>query len=146
VVRVDSTDADDRWPEFLDAARAHGIHSSLSLPLLVAGDGIGALNLYAEPPSRFSDSSEVVGQAIAAHAAVAVANGIAYWEKVTLAEQLETALTSRAIIEQAKGVIIATTGRSAEEAFVLLREQSQAQNVKLRDVAAEIVERQQRRT
>lgn len=139
-------EAEDRWPTFAAAAAAHGIHSSLSLPLIVDDRGIGALNLYGRPKKKFDDVSEDFGIAFAAQAAAAVAHGVAYWEKATLAEQLQAALTSRAVIEQAKGIIIGSTGCSADEAFQMLREQSQTQNIKLRDVAAELVQRQQRRS
>jgi len=143
VQRVDDTDAEERWPEYAEAARAHGIHSSLSLPLIVDGRGIGALNLYARPKRHFGTLSEEFGMAFAGQAAAAVAVGVAYWEKATLVQQLETALASRAVIEQAKGIIMATARCSADQAFNLLREQSQTQNVKLRDVAAELVRQQQ---
>jgi GAF domain-containing protein len=145
LLRVDDTDVETRWPAFATAARAHGIHSSLSLPLTIDGRGRGALNLYARPKHAFDDISERFGTAFAAQVATAVANGVAYWEKAALAEQLETAMASRAVIEQAKGIIMATSGCSPDEAFNLLREQSQSQNIKLRDIAAELVERQQRR-
>jgi GAF domain-containing protein len=145
ILRVDDTTADDRWPEFARSAHAHDIHSSLSLPLIVDGAGIGALNLYARPSAHFDGRSEDVGQPFADEAAIAVANGIAYWEKVTLAEHLQQAMDSRAVIEQAKGIIMATAGCSADDAFKILREQSQAENVKLRTVAAELVARQERR-
>jgi GAF domain-containing protein len=144
IFRVDSTDTDERWPEFARAAQTHGIHSSLSLPLLLGDKGIGALNLYARPQRQFSEAGEAFGQTFGDQAAVAVANGVAYWEKATLAEQLAAAMASRAVIEQAKGIIMATSGCSPDEAFQILRSQSQAENVKLRDVASEIVERQQR--
>jgi GAF domain-containing protein len=142
--RVEDTTTDARWPEYARAAQAHDIHSSLSLPLVVEGSGIGALNLYARPLAKFDTNSAAFGQAFADQAAIAVVNGIAYWEKVTLAEHLQTAMESRAVIEQAKGIIMATAGCSADDAFKILRDQSQAENIKLRDVAAELVRRQPR--
>jgi GAF domain-containing protein len=144
ILRVDDMASDDRWPEFAAAARSHGIQSSVSLPLIVGEEGIGALNMYARSGEQFDASSEAIGQTFAAQAAIAVANGVAYWEKSTLAEQLSTAIESRAVIEQAKGIIMATSGCSPDEAFTLLREQSQALNEKLRDIAARIVRDQQR--
>lgn len=144
VVRVESTGDDDRWPEYAAAAQGHGIHSSISLPLVIDDQGIGALNLYARPEHRFDTVADEFGMAFAAQAAAAVANGVAYWEKATLAEQLQQAMESRAVIEQAKGIIMASSRCSPDEAFRLLREQSQAQNIKLRDIAVEMVRRQQR--
>jgi transcriptional regulator with GAF, ATPase, and Fis domain len=145
ILRVDDMASDDRWPEFAQTARSHGIQSSVSLPLIVGDEGIGALNMYARSGEQFDASSEAIGQTFAAQAAVAVANGVAYWEKSTLAEQLATAIESRAVIEQAKGVLMATSGCTPDEAFNLLREQSQALNEKLRDIAVRIVREQQRR-
>lgn len=67
-----------------------------------------------------------------------------YWSAASEATGLVRAIESRAVIEQAKGVIMATTGCSADEAFGLLREQSQMENRKLRDIASEIVARHER--
>lgn len=145
IFRVDDMASEDRWPEFAAAALSHGVQSSVSLPLIVGEQGLGALNVYARASDRFNASSEAIGLTFAAQAAIAVANGVAYWEKATLAEQLATAMESRAVIEQAKGIIMATTKCSPDEAFNVLREQSQAQNEKLRDIAARIVRDQQRR-
>jgi AmiR/NasT family two-component response regulator len=84
-------------------------------------------------------------QLFAAEAAVALANAQAYWEQASLAAGLRDAMTSRATIEQAKGVIMATAGVGPDEAFDLLRQQSQHENRKLRDLAADLVARQDRR-
>jgi GAF domain-containing protein len=143
-MRVDDTTSDGRWPEYAAAAVAHNVRSSLSSPLIVAGDGIGALNLYSSNPGQFTDDDADDVALYAAQAAVALANAQAYWEQASLAEGLATAMESRATIEQAKGVIMATSGVSADTAFDLLRRQSQAENRKLREVAAEIVARQRR--
>ena len=58
IYRIDSTSEDDRWPEFAKTALAHGIHSTLSVPLRARGDALGALNLYADSPSAFNDDHE----------------------------------------------------------------------------------------
>ena len=81
----------------------------------------------------------------AEQAAFVAANAKAYWDARMLGEGLALALTSRAVIEQAKGIIIATTGASADEAFEQLRQQSQHENVKLRELAESIVRQAQRR-
>jgi len=143
-LRVDDTSTDRRWPEYAAVAVAHQVRSSLSSPLIVAGDGIGALNLYSSNPRHFDDADAEDLAVYAAQAAVALANAQAYWEQASLADGLATAMESRATIEQAKGVIMATSGVSPDEAFDLLRRQSQTENRKLRDVANEIVARQQR--
>lgn len=102
------------------------------------------MNLYSRQEAHFDEESERVGGVMAAHAAIAVVNATAYWEKANLSDQLSQAMASRAVIEQAKGVIMATMGCSAEDAFEVLRQQSQAQNEKLRDIADAIVRRQKR--
>ena len=116
-----------------------GVCASLSLPLVVAGEGIGALNVYGTRPGQFSHDDEEYGEVFATQAAVALANAQAYWEQAELAAGLSSAMKSRATIEQAKGILIATTGCSPEEAFDRLREQSQFENRKLRDVAEDLV-------
>jgi GAF domain-containing protein len=142
VVTVDDAQVDDRWPEFASRAAQHGVRSSLSAPLVVRGEGIGALNLYSREAAHFHHDDADHAELYVAEAAVALANAEAYWQQATLAENLGKALESRSVIEQAKGVIIATAGVTPDEAFDLLRQQSQTENRKLRVVAAEIVERQ----
>lgn len=105
---------------------------------------MGALNLYAAAPGVFVDEDLTPATRIAELIGVTIANASAYWRTFELSRQLEEALRSRAIIEQAKGVIMATTGVDADDAFILLREQSQAENRKLRDIARELVDRQRR--
>ena len=144
VIRVDDAASDARWPEFASRAIERQVRSSLSLPLLVNGAAIGALNLYSSLPGNFADGAEPHGLAFAREASVALASAQAYWNQADTAAGLARAMASRAVIEQAKGVLIATMGVSAEEAFDLLRQQSQAENRKLREVATEIVEAQQR--
>jgi GAF domain-containing protein len=76
--RITSTDTDERWPAFCKVASAAGVHSTLSFPLIVAGDGLGALNLYSNVESGFDDIDERTGFVFAAHAAVALANARSY--------------------------------------------------------------------
>jgi transcriptional regulator with GAF, ATPase, and Fis domain len=141
ILRVDDTAADRRWPEFARVASSNDVRSSLSVPLVVGDEGLGALNIYDrrvayfEPAERQQTSALFAGQcSIAA----------LYWGVATEATNLAAALLSRATIEQAKGIVMATTGCGADEAFNLLREQSQTENRKLRDIAAEVVSRQKR--
>jgi GAF domain-containing protein len=144
VVRIDDMTTDGRYPQFADAARFHGIFSTLSLPLLASGDGIGALNLYAHHLDAFTADDERIGLELATVASVVLANAAAYWEAFTLGEQLNEAMRTRAVIEQAKGVIMGSTGCDPDGAFDLLRQQSQSENRKLRDIAEEIVNRKTR--
>jgi GAF domain-containing protein len=139
--RVESTLVDPRWREFCAGAAAAGVLSVLSLPLVVAGDGLGALNLYCRRTNGFSAADEVIGMAFAAHASVALANARVYWRAQNLASQLEDALSTRGVIEQAKGVLIAEQGCSDDEAFEMLVKASQRTHTKLHDVAAGLLER-----
>jgi GAF domain-containing protein len=144
VYRIDSTATDHNWPAFSALAARHGIVSTLSLPLIARHEGVGALNLYARS-DRFSAADEELGAIFATQAAIVLANAQAYWDARHLSEQLGQAMQFRAVIEQAKGVLMATGGRNADEAFQLLVRASQRENRKLRDIAADLVERAQRR-
>ena len=141
VFRIDSTTEDPRWPGFAQAAAEAGIMSTLSLPLVVAGDGLGALNIYCREENGFSEADEALARTFASYASVALANARVYWRTQRLADQLEEALSTRGIIEQAKGIIIAEQGCSADEAFQLLVTMSQRSHMKLHDLATELVGR-----
>src|SRR3954470_15765159 len=136
---IDSTLEQGSWQEFRDSAAKHGVLSTLSLPLVTHDGSIGALNMYAESERAFDDEDTRVGELFATQAAFLLANAQAYWDARALSENLEQAMKSRAVIEQAKGIIMSTTGCDADEAIRVLIEQSQNQNIKLRDIAAEVV-------
>lgn len=124
--------AEARWPEFSGRAqRETGVTSMLSFRLFVEGDTLGALNLYSKAADAFDEQSRTVGLVFAAHAAVALSTALHD-------EQMEEALQSRDLIGQAKGILMAREGVTADEAFEMLRRASQRLNVKLRDVAGEI--------
>jgi GAF domain-containing protein len=145
IFRIDSTADDSRWPDFCQAAAAAGIRSTLSLPLIVGGDGLGALNIYCHHVNGFSEADEASGAAFASYASVALANARGYWRTQRLASQLEEALSSRGVIEQAKGILIAEHGCTDDAAFQLLVSVSQRGHLKLREVASELVERARHR-
>lgn len=142
---VESLVDDDCWPEFAAAATAHGVRSTMSLPLLAGESWLGALNFYAGTDRAFGEAEAQVGALFAAQAAVVVTNARAYWGARLKSEQLELALAGREAIEMAKGIIMSSTGCSPDEAFDTLVKQSQHENRKLRDVAVDIVARVQRR-
>jgi GAF domain-containing protein len=140
VVQFDIEDAQERWPDFVVDARANDVRSFLAAPLMLRGDAIGALNLYSSKPRGFTALDDVLVALFTGQAAVAVANAKTYADAVTLTDQLREAIASRAIIEQAKGVLMARDGIGADAAFGALREMSQHRNVKLRLIAQEVVE------
>jgi hypothetical protein len=132
VVVSDELATDERWPTFGPRAVAEvGVRSALSFQLYLHrsdGDRYGALNLYGTSPSAFVEESIALGEVFAAQCTTTLAAAIAR-------EGAEAALSSRDLIGQAKGILMATEQVTAEEAFDLLRRTSQALNVKLRDVA-----------
>ena len=123
-----------RWPNFSARARREtGVTSMLSFRLFVEGDTLGALNLYSKAADAFDDSSRTVGLVYAAHAAIALSTA-------SHEEQMNEALASRDLIGQAKGILMAREGVGADEAFDMLRRASQRLNLKLRDVADQMVQ------
>lgn len=141
IYEIPSTAEDCVWPSFSGAALDRGIHSTLSLPLRTTTHRLGALNLYSRSERSFAGPARSSAETFAEQAAVVLANAQAYEAAKTLSEQLEAAMTSRATIEQAKGILMARTPMSPDEAFDLLRKASQRENRKLRDIADEIVRR-----
>jgi GAF domain-containing protein len=140
VIRVvDDMTTDDRWPTYGPHAAAAGVRSSLSVPLGVKDRTVGAMNIYACGRDAFDDSAIEAAEGFAGHAAVAITNAELYLTTVELARQLNVALETRGVIEQAKGILMARQGCTADDAFAILKERSQHENVKLRDVAARVV-------
>lgn len=145
VTRIDSTREPGRWPEFREAAAAHGIGSTLSLPLAVDKAGVGAMNLYARRERAFGDRDVETAELFSSQAAIVLANAQAYWDARQLGEGLAEAMRNRAMIEQAKGMLMAAQRCDEEVAFRMLVRASQRENVKLRDVAKRIVDNAVRR-
>ena len=139
IVLVDTRDRSGPYPEFAAVAAARGVRRVLSVGLPVARRSVGALNLYVTAAPPIPESSVRLAETFASYAAVAVANAVLYQSAVEQAEHMKAAMRSRAVIEQAKGVLMATQHCDAEQAFVLLTRASQQQNRKLRDVAAHLV-------
>jgi GAF domain-containing protein len=141
VVRVECNRTEERWPAFTQRAIEKGVLSSLSVPLVVDDRGIGALNFYSHVEQAFSSEDEALGVAFAEQAAVIMANAEACWGARDHIRNLDEAIRSRAVIEQAKGILMARSKVDADEAFDMLRRASQRENRKLRDVAADLVDR-----
>lgn len=138
VVLIDDLATDEAWVTYRMHGIAAGVRSSLSLP--IAADGIrGAMNMYAPKPATFDQDSIDRGRALAREAAHGVALAVRMAQQAELSEQLQAALSSRAVIDQAMGVIMGQNRCSADAAFNILRAASQHRNTKLRDVAADIV-------
>ncbi|CCG01091.1 GAF and ANTAR domain-containing protein [Blastococcus saxobsidens] len=140
VLRVDDMRTEQRWPAYVARVRRTGVRSSLSVPLPYQGSSIGALNVYSTEPAAFATpESLAAGLGVAETIAVAVANADAHAQLAEQARNMRIAMESRAVIEQAKGVLMAQRHVDPEQAFEILREASQRYNRKLRDIAAGIV-------
>jgi len=140
-VHIPDMAAESRWPHWTGEAVAAGAYSSLSIGLSMHEDVTGALNVYANRRSAFSDEAVLLAQNFAGFAAVAMSNAHLYEKQVTLAQHMLTAMQNRAVIEQAKGIITAERRCTADEAFAILTRISQNSNRKVRDVAAALVAR-----
>jgi GAF domain-containing protein len=136
-----STTSDDRWPAFLSAAAAHGVLATFSVPLGNEEAVMGALNMYSETQAQYDAAARDVGCSFADQLGVAVATATLYAESYELSRQLQQAMESRAVIEQAKGILMAAQRCGPDAAFQILVRASQNQNRKLRAIASEIVDR-----
>ncbi len=129
----------ERWPTFSQRAKEEGVCSSVSLPLVAGGDRMGVMNLYATG-GAFTTDDVTDAERFATQAAVVLANARAYWTAFDLSTGLRTALASRALIDQAKGKLMALRNCTADEAFHVLVKASQRENTRLRDIAQRIVD------
>ena len=141
VLRVDDMRTEQRWPTYVARVVEQGVRSSLSVPLPYQGTYIGALNVYSSRPAAFaSEESLNAGRDVAEAIAVAVVNADAHHRLGEQARNLQLSMETRAVIEQAKGVLMAQRRVDADAAFEILRDASQRYNRKLREIAAGIVE------
>jgi GAF domain-containing protein len=140
VASIPDMRAETRWPAFSAAAVEAGALSSLSTPIPLQQYANAALNMYGTEPGAFDDDAIELAQSFASYAGVALANMHLYESTRTLAEQLQAAMESRAVIEQAKGVLMGQRRCTAEEAFDILVKLSQQSNRKLREVAQALVD------
>jgi GAF domain-containing protein len=136
---IDDMRSEQRWPDYARHAVAHGVLSSLSVPLPFQGATIGALNTYAGRPQFIDDHDVELAEEVAAWVAIAIGNAEAAARTSEDLTQLRTAMMSRAVIEQAKGILMERHKIKEDEAFTILTHTSQRTNTKLRDVAAELV-------
>jgi GAF domain-containing protein len=144
-VRSGSLGGEKMWPRFGPRVGRLGIHSALSLPLLLADGVVGSINVYAREKNAFGDHAADLGELFATPAAVAVHNAQILAQAQDLTSQLQAALSSRPIIDQAIGILRGRAGGTSEEAFARLRAISQSDHTKLVDVAQHIVDEAVRR-
>jgi GAF domain-containing protein len=141
IQRTGSLGGEPRWPRFGPQAGRLGVHSALSLPLILGERVVGALNVYGRKQNAFDEHSVSLGQRFSSPAAVTAAHALLLEESRRVTAQLERALVNRGVIDQALGIIMSRTGLDPEEAFDKLRQRSQLDDLKLTEVARQIVSR-----
>jgi GAF domain-containing protein len=129
-----------QWPRFGPRVGRLGVHSALSLPLLLPDRVLGALNVYAHSRDVFGEQAVQIGEAFAPHAAASVGNAQLLAQANRLIEQLHQSLGSRAEIDQAIGIVMSRSGLDAEGAFERLRSMSQASAIKVSAVARQLLD------
>ena len=141
LTEIADTRTETRWPDYAGRAAERGNLSSLSVPLMIHEDEqvTGALNIYARKPRAFDEDSRAVATRFGPYAAVAAGNLYAYQSARDLADNLQAALETRAVIDQAKGVLIERYALTPDQAFQLLVRASMSTNRKVRDIAVDLV-------
>lgn len=141
-VQASMAEGRSRWPLFAPQASSAGFRIMCAVPLRVRRTVIGALNLFRGTDEPFSDADLEIAQAMADVAAISLIQERALRERSLVAEQLEAALRSRVIIEQAKGMIAEYLNATVDDAFQMLRTYARDRNLKLTAVATGVVERE----
>jgi GAF domain-containing protein len=138
-VRMDDVATDPRWRDYAVRALACGVRSSLSMPLVTAERSVGAFNLYSDAPEFFGEAETRLAERFAREATVAVGIAARLAAQAVLTDQLRASLASRAVIDQAIGVIMAQQRCTPAEAFAILRSASQNRNVKVHEIAEQLI-------
>ena len=139
ITEISDARLDQRWPDYTRWAWERGSGSSLSVPLSIAEGIPGGLNTYAREPHAFDHAARAAAQRFASYAAVAVSNMHAYASAQDLADNLQIALASQSVIDQAKGILMERHRLTADQAFQALAAVSMRTNTKVRKVAEELV-------
>lgn len=132
--------AADRWPRFVPEAIAAGFHSVYALPMRLRDEVIGSLNLLRSEPGGLDGDELLVAQALADVATIGILQHRAANESRLIAEQLQYALNSRIVIEQAKGVLSAHAGLDMDQVFTIMRRYARDHNQRLTEVAGAIAD------
>jgi GAF domain-containing protein len=139
LTEIRDTRTETRWPDYARSAAEHGNLSSLSVPLPIDEKVSGALNIYARRPHAFDEESRFVATRFAPYAGAVVGNARAYQSARDMSANLQIALESRAVIDQAKGILMERYKLTADQAFQALAAVSMRSNTKVRDVADRLV-------
>jgi GAF domain-containing protein len=135
-----TAEADERWPTFAPHARGVGFASVSALPMRLRSEMIGALNLFSSQPTLLDPDDRLVAQALADIATIGILQQRALSDARLVASQLEAALESRVVIEQAKGIVAEHNGVGIDDAFTLLRNYARTHNRLLSQTAREVIE------
>ena len=139
-VSITDLDAEQhRWPTFAPEAISRGYISVYTVPLQLRGEVIGALNLFGTERGKLSDADQHVARALAATATIGILSDRAIHHGEVLTEQLQTALNSRVVIEQAKGLLAHAGNLPIDETFTLLRDYGRAHSTRLAEIAHQLV-------
>jgi GAF domain-containing protein len=139
-IKLTMADSDELYPDWRQIARREGVTHSLSVGIPVATPKVGALNVYNSTGRPFTEDSVRIMGTFASFAGIVLASAGLHQDLADLAAQLDAAVRSRAVIDQAKGIIMAQNRCSGEEAFHLLVRTSQIRNLKLRRLAEQLVD------
>jgi GAF domain-containing protein len=140
VVVPDIEGAADRWPSFAVHARRSGFSGVHAFPMRLRGQNVGALNLFSKGSGPQTEAEIRTAKAVADIATIGILQQRALRDARSLAAQLEHALSSRTVIEQAKGVLMARTGIGAREAFEVLRRHSRTHNRSVHRLAQDLID------
>jgi GAF domain-containing protein len=132
--------ADQRWPAFATQLINAGYHSCLTIPLSTRGDDSAVLTLLSRQEGQFGESSYDVVLLLTLHAGVAFDNATTYHDSLKLVGQLREALRTRSLVGRAQGLLMRDRGYDSDNAFAVLKRASQNKNVKLRDLATQLVD------
>jgi GAF domain-containing protein len=137
---LEGSDTSQRWPEYSQAAKAAGIRAVAGIPMLAEGTAVGAVNLYSRNPRTWPAEDLRVASVFANIATGYLVHASAAQQHQRTREQLEQALSTRVIIEQAKGVLATQREIDVDEAFLLLRKHARDHGARIHDVARAVVD------
>lgn len=140
VTNVSPEDADRRWPRYMPAARSFGYVQAHALPLRLRGNIIGAMNLLSAQGRDLAPDDVIVGQALCDSATICILQDRAAHAQEVIAEQLQGALNSRILVEQAKGMLAERSSIDTEAAFRAMRQHARGTNQPLRAVAQGVID------
>jgi GAF domain-containing protein len=139
-VRIDAIGSESRWPNWTAVVAKTGIQSLISVPLLVRDDAVGAVKVYSHEPLNYDALSERIMGLFAQQASIVLTNFKDYTRAQELGGQLREALQSRDMIGMAKGILMSRENVDESTAFDMLRQLSQHENVKLKEVASRLLQ------